>query len=158
MVLENLEPKLVWEIFENVLASTPRESKKEEKIRKKIKSWVEKKSNSTDIIVSVTEDDEIMLISDRGTLVRTRVSEVRVMGRNTQGVRLIRLIKGENLVGLQRVDEMESDEDEEELMSENSDENTSSSDDVTSVESTDEASDDNSDDNTDKTDEGSTED
>jgi len=46
-----------------------------------------------------------MLISDRGTLVRTSVAEVRVMGRNTQGVRLIRLIEGESLVGLQRVDE-----------------------------------------------------
>jgi len=53
-----------------------------------------------------------MLISDRGTLVRTRVSEVRTMGRNTQGVRLIRLIEGEHLVGLQRVDEIENDDDE----------------------------------------------
>jgi DNA gyrase subunit A len=61
--------------------------------------------------VSVTEEDEMMLISDRGTLVRTRVSEVRVMGRNTQGVRLIRLIEGEHLVGLQRVDEFVKDDD-----------------------------------------------
>ncbi len=61
--------------------------------------------------VSVEEDDEIMLISDRGTLVRTRVSEVSVMGRNTQGVRLIRLIEGEHLVGLQRVDEMDNEDD-----------------------------------------------
>lgn len=68
--------------------------------------------------VSVSEDDEIMLISTRGTLVRTRVSEVRVMGRNTQGVRLIRLIQGEHLVGLQRVDEMD-DDDESSPMDEN---------------------------------------
>lgn len=55
----------------------------------------------------VSESDEIMLISDKGTLVRTRVTEVSVQGRNTQGVRLIRLKDGENLVGLERVDEPE---------------------------------------------------
>jgi len=71
--------------------------------------------------VSVNEEDEIMLISDRGTLVRTRVSEVRVMGRNTQGVRLIRLIEGEHLVGLQRVDEIEKDDDEADIETEASD-------------------------------------
>ena len=53
----------------------------------------------------VTEADEIMLISDRGTMVRTRVTEVSVQGRNTQGVRLIRLKDGEKLVGLEQVDE-----------------------------------------------------
>jgi DNA gyrase subunit A len=51
----------------------------------------------------VTQADEIMLITDGGTLVRTRVDEVRVLGRNTQGVRLIRLTNGEKLVGLERV-------------------------------------------------------
>lgn len=55
--------------------------------------------------VQVIESDEIMLISDKGTLVRTRVEEVSVQGRNTQGVRLIRLKKGEKLVGLEQVDE-----------------------------------------------------
>lgn len=55
--------------------------------------------------VQVTESDEIMLISDKGTLVRTRVDEVSVQGRNTQGVRLIRLKEGESLVGLEQVDE-----------------------------------------------------
>ncbi|PCJ48870.1 MAG: DNA gyrase subunit A [Gammaproteobacteria bacterium] len=64
--------------------------------------------------VSVIEDDEIMLITDRGTLVRTRVTETRIMGRNTQGVRLIRLTKGESLVALQRVDEIVGDEDDDE--------------------------------------------
>ncbi|MDG1026864.1 MAG: DNA gyrase subunit A [Gammaproteobacteria bacterium] len=53
----------------------------------------------------VTEADEIMLISDKGTMVRTRVIEVSVQGRNTQGVRLIRLKDGEKLVGLEQVDE-----------------------------------------------------
>jgi DNA gyrase subunit A len=53
----------------------------------------------------VTELDEIILISDKGTLVRTRVSEVSIQGRNTQGVRLIRLKEGEKLVGLEQVDE-----------------------------------------------------
>jgi DNA gyrase subunit A len=48
-----------------------------------------------------------MLISDKGTLVRTRVEEVSTVGRNTQGVRLIRTIEGEHVVGLQRIDEIE---------------------------------------------------
>lgn len=55
--------------------------------------------------VQVSESDEIMLISDKGTMVRTRVGEVSVQGRNTQGVRLIRLKSGEKLVGLEQVDE-----------------------------------------------------
>tara|TARA_Y100000385_G_scaffold282655_1_gene337465 strand:- start:316 stop:2889 length:2574 start_codon:yes stop_codon:yes gene_type:complete len=53
----------------------------------------------------VSEADEFMLISNKGTLVRTRVAEVSVQGRNTQGVRLIRLKDEENLVGLERVEE-----------------------------------------------------
>ena len=48
-----------------------------------------------------------MLISDKGTLVRTRIDEVSVQGRNTQGVRLIKLKKEERLVGLARVNEPE---------------------------------------------------
>jgi len=55
--------------------------------------------------VQVTDSDEIMLISDKGTLVRTRIDEVSVQGRNTQGVRMIRLKQGEKLVGLERVEE-----------------------------------------------------
>jgi len=55
--------------------------------------------------VQVLDADEIMLISDKGTLVRTRVKEVSVQGRNTMGVRLIRLKEGEKLVGLEQVDE-----------------------------------------------------
>jgi DNA gyrase subunit A len=50
--------------------------------------------------VQVGDGDEIMLISDQGTLVRTRVEEIPVLGRNTQGVRLIRVREGEQLVGV----------------------------------------------------------
>jgi len=57
--------------------------------------------------VQVTDGDEIMLISDKGTLVRTRVDEISLQGRNTQGVRLIKLKEGETLVGVQRVEEPE---------------------------------------------------
>ena len=53
--------------------------------------------------VPVNDDDEIMLITDGGTLVRTRVSEISVLGRNTQGVRLIGLSKGEKLAGIERI-------------------------------------------------------
>jgi len=60
----------------------------------------------------VGEDDEIMLISDGGTLVRTRVSEISVLGRNTQGVRLIGLSKGEKLVGVEPIVEEQEDEEE----------------------------------------------
>jgi len=55
--------------------------------------------------VQVAETDEIMLISDKGTLVRTRVDEVSIQGRNTQGVRLIKLKESEKLVGLEQLDE-----------------------------------------------------
>jgi DNA gyrase subunit A len=55
----------------------------------------------------VQECDEVMLISDKGTLVRTKVAEISVIGRNTQGVRLIRLIEGEQLIGLQAIDDIE---------------------------------------------------
>ncbi|MGD2138142.1 MAG: DNA gyrase C-terminal beta-propeller domain-containing protein, partial [Gammaproteobacteria bacterium] len=53
--------------------------------------------------VSADTDDEVMLISGGGTLVRTRVNEIPVMGRNTQGVRLISLVDGEKLVGIERI-------------------------------------------------------
>ncbi len=51
------------------------------------------------------DGDEIMLISDQGTMVRTRGDEVSVVGRNTQGVRIIRLKENENLVSLARIAE-----------------------------------------------------
>lgn len=56
----------------------------------------------------VKQDDEIMLITTGGILIRTRVSEIREMGRATQGVTLINLDEGEKLVGLERV--VEADE------------------------------------------------
>lgn len=58
----------------------------------------------------VFDNDELMLITDAGTLVRTRVSEISVVGRNTQGVRLISLSEGENLVGIQRIEEVQGGE------------------------------------------------
>ncbi|MDD4915388.1 MAG: DNA gyrase subunit A [Methylococcales bacterium] len=61
--------------------------------------------------VLVNDSDEIMLITDGGTLVRTRVKEISVVGRNTQGVTVIRLDKGEKVVGVDRIDGL-GDEDE----------------------------------------------
>ena len=61
--------------------------------------------------VQVEESDQIMLITDAGTLVRTRVSEVSIVGRNTQGVTLIRTADNEKVVGLERVAEAEEDND-----------------------------------------------
>ncbi len=58
--------------------------------------------------VQVFEGDELMLISNQGTLVRTRSDEVSVLGRNTQGVRVIRTKVDEQLVGVQRIDEPEA--------------------------------------------------
>ncbi len=55
----------------------------------------------------VDPDDEIMLITTGGVLIRTRVREIRELGRTTQGVTLINLGKGEKLVGLERVLESE---------------------------------------------------
>ncbi|HEY5624047.1 MAG TPA: DNA gyrase C-terminal beta-propeller domain-containing protein, partial [Gammaproteobacteria bacterium] len=60
--------------------------------------------------LQVSEDDEIMLISSGGTLVRTPTAEISVMGRNTQGVRLIRLDEGDTLVGLERVEGLQDEE------------------------------------------------
>ena len=71
--------------------------------------------------IQVDDTDQIMMITDAGTLVRTRVSEVSIVGRNTQGVTLIRTAEDEKVVGLQRVAETEDDEG---LDDENVDENT----------------------------------
>ncbi len=67
----------------------------------------------------VSENDEIMLITTGGVLIRTRVAEIREMGRATQGVTLISIEEGTTLSGLQRI--MESDIDDE---AENSGEDT----------------------------------
>jgi DNA gyrase subunit A len=65
----------------------------------------------------VVDADEIMLITDGGTLIRTRVSEVSVLGRNTQGVRLINVNDAESLVNISRVEEgkFEQDSDDSEI-------------------------------------------
>ncbi|MDH3615806.1 MAG: DNA gyrase subunit A [Gammaproteobacteria bacterium] len=60
--------------------------------------------------LQVENDDEIMLISSNGTLVRTGVEDISIMGRNTQGVRLIRVERGQRLVGLARIESIEEDD------------------------------------------------
>ena len=60
----------------------------------------------------VSPDDQIMLITTGGVLVRTRVAEIREMGRATQGVTLINVDEGTRLSGLQRIAESDSDDDE----------------------------------------------
>ncbi|MGB1289497.1 MAG: DNA gyrase subunit A [Porticoccaceae bacterium] len=61
-------------------------------------------------VTQLFDGDEIMLISDQGTMVRTRGDEVSIVGRNTQGVRVIRLKENEKLVGLARIAEPEEDD------------------------------------------------
>ena len=63
--------------------------------------------------VQVFDGEEIMLISDQGTLVRTRVDEVSVLSRNTQGVRLIKVKKDEHIIGLERIEETSNGEESE---------------------------------------------
>ncbi|MBL1142831.1 MAG: DNA gyrase subunit A [Proteobacteria bacterium] len=59
--------------------------------------------------VAVDSEDEIMLISDQGTLIRTPVGDISVFGRNTQGVRLVNLSEEEHLAGLERIIEITDD-------------------------------------------------
>ncbi len=70
----------------------------------------------------VVDTDQIMLITDAGTLVRTRVSEVSIIGRNTQGVRLIRTSENEHVVSLERVCDVNDEEGEQESAVENTEE------------------------------------
>ncbi|TXL10145.1 DNA gyrase subunit A [Methylococcaceae bacterium CS2] len=63
--------------------------------------------------VLVADNDEIMLITDGGVLVRTRVNEISVVGRNTQGVRVIRLGSKEKLIGVDKIDGLAEDEESE---------------------------------------------
>ena len=56
--------------------------------------------------LQVFPQDELMLISDQGTLVRIRVEEISVVGRNTKGVRLINLAENEHLVGIQKIQDI----------------------------------------------------
>jgi DNA gyrase subunit A len=61
--------------------------------------------------IQLSEHHEVLLISDGGTLVRTRAAEIAQVGRNTQGVTLIRLGEGESLQAIERVDASLDDED-----------------------------------------------
>ncbi len=66
------------------------------------------RNGTTVAALQVMAGQEIMLISSTGTLVRTPVDEISVLGRNTQGVRLIRLAEGERLVGIERIEGLEN--------------------------------------------------
>ncbi|WGL97388.1 DNA topoisomerase (ATP-hydrolyzing) subunit A [Arsenophonus sp. aPb] len=68
--------------------------------------------------IQVEKTDQIMMITDAGTLVRTRVAEVSIVGRNTQGVTLIRTAEDEKVVGLQRVVDPEEEEDDNQILPE----------------------------------------
>jgi DNA gyrase subunit A len=72
-----------------------------------------KTTEKTGLVVGVrmvTDDDDIMLITDGGKVIRTPVKGISVIGRNTQGVRLIELGEGEHVVGVARLAEREEDE------------------------------------------------
>jgi DNA gyrase subunit A len=62
--------------------------------------------------VQVADTDELMLITSGGILVRTRANEVSILGRNTQGVRMIKLDKGEKLVGIDRIVKIDGEDEE----------------------------------------------
>jgi len=53
----------------------------------------------------VTDDDQIILITDKGRLIRTKVSSIRIAGRRTQGVIVLRIDDGEEVVGFTKVKE-----------------------------------------------------
>jgi DNA gyrase subunit A len=70
------------------------------------------RNGDTVAALQVMPGQEIMLISSNGALVRTAVDEISVQGRNTQGVRLIRLGEGERLAGIERVESLDTGEEE----------------------------------------------
>jgi DNA gyrase subunit A len=69
-------------------------------------------------VQQVTEDDQLMLVTNSGKIIRLRIKDIRVIGRNTQGVRLIDVDEGERVVSLARLAEKEEEEDVEEEKSE----------------------------------------
>jgi DNA gyrase subunit A len=71
------------------------------------------RNGNTVAALQVNPANELMLVSSTGTLVRTPVSDISIVGRNTQGVRLIRLAEGERLTGIERVEGLENGEGEE---------------------------------------------
>jgi DNA gyrase subunit A len=68
------------------------------------------RNGATVAALQVRADQELMLISSTGTLVRTPVADISIVGRNTQGVRLIRLDEGERLTGVERVEGLDAGE------------------------------------------------
>ncbi len=68
--------------------------------------------------IQVTDEDEMMLISNKGTLVRARAADVSIIGRNTQGVTLINIAKGEKLVSVAKIAETEDEEGDEPISEE----------------------------------------
>jgi len=64
------------------------------------------RNGDTVAALQVSSGHELMLISSNGTLVRTPVADVSIVGRNTQGVRLIRLDEGDRLTGVERVESL----------------------------------------------------
>jgi len=60
----------------------------------------------------VGDNDELMMVTDKGKLIRTAIDGINVISRNTQGVRLINLSKGETLIGIARLPEEEEGDDE----------------------------------------------
>lgn len=62
--------------------------------------------------IQVTDEDEMMLISNKGTLVRARAADVSIIGRNTQGVTLIKIAQGEQLVSIAKIAESNDESDE----------------------------------------------
>jgi DNA gyrase subunit A len=71
--------------------------------------------------LQVADNDEAMLITDKGTLVRFKVDELSVIGRNTQGVRLIHVSAGEHVVAMQRIEEIRDDDPENNIEEGNND-------------------------------------
>ena len=69
------------------------------------------KTGSLVTAIQVVADDEVMLITETGNLIRTAVGDISTLGRNTQGVRIIRITDGDRLVGVDRI-EPEAEEDE----------------------------------------------
>ena len=63
-------------------------------------------------VQQVTEDDQLMLVSNIGKIIRLRIKDIRVIGRNTQGVRLIEIEDGERVVSLARLAEKEEEDEE----------------------------------------------
>jgi DNA gyrase subunit A len=61
-------------------------------------------------VQQVTDDDNLMLVTSTGKIIRLRVGDIRMIGRNTQGVRLIDIEEGERVVSLARLAEQDDDD------------------------------------------------